>query len=125
MPNPPPAHLDNWPSRAACRFNPEKQFPVSERHGPGLRKAKSVCLGCPVRETCLNDALALNDRNGVWGGLSTPERRAYRDGAAIRVCAGCNLWYANHYNSGRCHPCTPAARRRLAARSPELAAVAR
>ena len=32
-------------------------------------------LLCPVRETCLEYALTVREKNGVWGGLTERERR--------------------------------------------------
>lgn len=37
--------------------------------------AKRVCLGCPIREACLDGALARREQHGVWGGMTTPERK--------------------------------------------------
>ena len=36
--------------------------------------AKAVCVRCPVRAQCLDYAVALGIRHGVWGG-TTPEER--------------------------------------------------
>ena len=55
------------------------------RSGPvplGVARAKAVCAGCPVREACLEFALANDERWGVWGGTSERQRRAMR---AVRV----------------------------------------
>ena len=38
--------------------------------------AKTACRGCPIRESCLRDALARRERAGVWGGLTKTERDA-------------------------------------------------
>jgi hypothetical protein len=125
MPNRPPAHLDNWFARGNCNGKADMMLPHSELCGRPLQRAKRTCLGCPVQDACLDDALSRNEKHGIWGGLSTPERKAYRGGAAIGTCGRCKVLYANAYGSGMCHPCTPVSRRRLAERSPELAAVAR
>lgn len=34
-----------------------------------------VCMGCPVRSECLNDALDRQEPDGVWGGFTEKERR--------------------------------------------------
>ncbi|MFC8521148.1 WhiB family transcriptional regulator [Streptomyces sp. NPDC057257] len=39
-------------------------------------EAKETCSGCPVRVECLWDALGSRATNGIWGGLTYPERRA-------------------------------------------------
>jgi WhiB family redox-sensing transcriptional regulator len=44
------------------------------------REAKSVCQYCPVRQPCLDEAMAregsrpTEERGGIWGGLTPRER---------------------------------------------------
>jgi WhiB family redox-sensing transcriptional regulator len=65
-----------WQVRALCaQTDPEAFFPVP---GGSVREAKAVCLRCPVRAECLAFALAHDERHGVWGGMSEPERRALK-----------------------------------------------
>jgi WhiB family redox-sensing transcriptional regulator len=33
-----------------------------------------MCSTCPVRSECLEYAIAAEERWGVWGGLTAPER---------------------------------------------------
>lgn len=46
--------------------------------------ALPICNGdymdspCPLRESCLHMALENNDQNGVWGGMTGPQRRWIR-----------------------------------------------
>ena len=62
-----------WRNRAACRgVDPDVYYPVSEEDA-GV--AKAICAECPVRETCLEYALANRERDGVWGGATERERR--------------------------------------------------
>ena len=62
-----------WAHAAKClhaepdTFCPEK--------GGSTREAKRICTGCPVRDECLEFALANDERFGIWGGLSERERR--------------------------------------------------
>ncbi|MFE7779455.1 WhiB family transcriptional regulator, partial [Streptomyces sp. NPDC057445] len=42
----------------------------------GQRRAKAVCLGCPVQTECLAEALDNRIQFGVWGGMTEKERRA-------------------------------------------------
>lgn len=42
----------------------------------GFERAREVCAGCRVRTECLEYALAMDERFGVWGGKSERERRA-------------------------------------------------
>jgi WhiB family redox-sensing transcriptional regulator len=61
-----------WASRGACRdIDPESLFVV----GAAQHKAKSICMGCPVRIDCLADALDSRAEFGVWGGMTERERR--------------------------------------------------
>ena len=47
-------------------------FPVSDEDAG---QAKAICAQCPVREACLEYALATRERDGVWGGATERERR--------------------------------------------------
>jgi len=61
-----------WMTRASCReFDPDEWFPEV---GGNARAAKRICADCPVRVECLEYALE-GFEWGVWGGLSTQERR--------------------------------------------------
>lgn len=71
-----PGADDSWRDHAACRgiegdvFYPEK--------GATATAARVICGRCPVRAHCLAEALRLNERHGMWGGLSAHERRPLR-----------------------------------------------
>jgi WhiB family transcriptional regulator, redox-sensing transcriptional regulator len=73
-----------WQNRAACRdVGGDAWYP--EDHHNVSRTVRTVCDSCPVRDECLEDALARDDQHGVWGGYSVRERRqirADREGAA-------------------------------------------
>ncbi len=61
-----------------CRtLDPDLWFPVS-LVGPGARQAeqaKTLCITkCPIRQECLDQALALNAM-GIWGGTDENERK--------------------------------------------------
>lgn len=63
----------DWRVQAACRDeNPDQLFV----RGAEQRKARMVCLGCPVRTECLGEALDNKIEFGVWGGMTERERRA-------------------------------------------------
>lgn len=65
-----------WQERALCaQTDPEAFFPEK---GGSTREAKRVCLGCDVRNECLDYALSADERFGIWGGLSERERRRLR-----------------------------------------------
>jgi WhiB family transcriptional regulator, redox-sensing transcriptional regulator len=92
MPAPDPARQSaGWMSRGACRReDPELFFPVTETHvsaGRQIAAAKAVCGRCLVRVTCLAFALATG-QDGVWGGTTGSERRAWRFSAGPQAAPG-------------------------------------
>jgi WhiB family transcriptional regulator, redox-sensing transcriptional regulator len=69
---------DQWQERALCaQTDPEAFFPEK---GGSTREAKRICLGCEVKNECLESALANDERFGIWGGLSERERRRLKRG---------------------------------------------
>ena len=65
---------EEWQDLGACRTLPvEIFFPPAEQEA---EEAKSVCAVCEVRQLCLEFALAAGERFGIWGGLTTQERRS-------------------------------------------------
>ena len=66
-----------WRSRANClTANPDLFFPVTD--GPDAQKAKALCEACPVRNECLGLALELDERFGIWGGMTSTDREKLR-----------------------------------------------
>lgn len=63
----------DWRLRAACRGIDPIVFHPSE--GDEGAEAKAVCAVCPVREDCLDHAITVREKDGVWGGLTAIERR--------------------------------------------------
>ncbi len=69
---------EQWQERALCaQTDPEAFFPEK---GGSTREAKRICMGCEVRDECLDYALAHDERFGIWGGLSERERRRLKRG---------------------------------------------
>ena len=69
---------EQWQERALCaQTDPEAFFPEK---GGSTREAKRICMGCEVRDECLEYALANDERFGIWGGLSERERRRLKRG---------------------------------------------
>jgi WhiB family redox-sensing transcriptional regulator len=63
----------SWRQHAACRgIDPNIFYPASDEEA---EEAKSICASCPVRQACLEYALANRERDGVWGGATERERR--------------------------------------------------
>jgi WhiB family redox-sensing transcriptional regulator len=62
-----------WQRFAACASLPASMF--YPKRGASTRAAKQICKQqCPVRNACLRYAVAKDERDGIWGGLSTYER---------------------------------------------------
>jgi WhiB family redox-sensing transcriptional regulator len=65
--------LLSWQDQALCaQTDPEAFFPEK---GGSTREAKRICVGCEVKQECLEYALMQDERFGIWGGLSERERR--------------------------------------------------
>ncbi|CAN5832427.1 WhiB family transcriptional regulator [soil metagenome] len=74
----PDTEENQWQDRALCaQTDPEAFFPEK---GGSTREAKRICLGCEVKDECLDYALAHDERFGIWGGLSERERRRLKRG---------------------------------------------
>jgi len=75
------SQVDEWRDRAACRdMDPDLFFPIGTT-GPALDQieaAKGICRVCPVKDPCLEYALATNQEAGIWGATSEEERRKLR-----------------------------------------------
>lgn len=71
---------DEWRVSAQCLgtdpslFYPVEADPLSEQ----AKAAKAICAVCPVQEPCLEWAIAANERDGIWGGMTEDERRGHR-----------------------------------------------
>jgi WhiB family redox-sensing transcriptional regulator len=66
--------MDNdWMRRGLCRNESPSTFFPSD--GVGVEIARRICAGCPVKEPCLEYALAHRIDHGVFGGCSERERR--------------------------------------------------
>ncbi|MFD9964851.1 WhiB family transcriptional regulator [Amycolatopsis sp. NPDC058986] len=69
---------ENWRRDAACGdMEPERFFPF-ESQAAEIRAAKAVCARCPVKDFCLDEALANGLDYGIWGGTTPRERRDLR-----------------------------------------------
>jgi WhiB family redox-sensing transcriptional regulator len=77
---------DEWRADAACRtMDPSIFYPVPVGNSSAVKAARrlvdpyaaarAVCSSCPVADECLSFALAIRDREGMYGGKSPDERR--------------------------------------------------
>ena len=67
-----------WQRRAACRGLEAAIFYPSDRDSGGddedALEAKAVCAACAVAGECLEYAIAVREKDGVWGGQTAAER---------------------------------------------------
>ncbi|MBV8951916.1 MAG: WhiB family transcriptional regulator [Actinobacteria bacterium] len=72
-----------WRRQAACRGEDPSLFVPKVEDEERTAVPKAICAGCDVRPECLAYALDEPMLLGVWGGLTTRERREMRaEGAA-------------------------------------------
>ncbi len=71
------APTSDWRDHALCRgVDPSVFHPADEEENEfSADPAKAICFRCPVREACLEHAVAVREKHGVWGGLTARERR--------------------------------------------------
>jgi WhiB family redox-sensing transcriptional regulator len=67
---------NNWMQHAACRGMNPSLFMPERGDTDAIREALATCQTCPVRTECLE--YGLEERYGVWGGLSENARRKLR-----------------------------------------------
>jgi WhiB family transcriptional regulator, redox-sensing transcriptional regulator len=88
LPDPPRVEV-RWQDRAECAgvsswvFFPGENDHRLSPHDPAWLKARAFCSACRVRSNCLEFALLLDLKFGMFGGATPKERRAIaRDRAA-------------------------------------------
>jgi len=67
-----------WTDSAACKGMTEMFFPEKGDADGLVNKAKAVCATCKVKDDCLQFALDNSFQYGVWGGMSTRQRKTYK-----------------------------------------------
>ena len=113
----------SWMSFGLCLGATDLFF--AER-GESMAEAKKVCSQCPVKAECLQYAMDLNIKHGVWGGVSERQRRQKRrltrgvepqEGRrpVLQEC-GTHAGYQRHLYNGEtcCDPCRYARSRYMA-----------
>ncbi|MFE3519422.1 WhiB family transcriptional regulator [Streptomyces sp. NPDC059166] len=79
-----------WQDHAVCQstehnpVDPEIFFPEPDETDK-ITAAKSLCVQCPVRRTCLDAALEGGDTEGIRGGLTEEERGPLHEKLASRL----------------------------------------
>lgn len=100
--------MNRWWEHAACAgAAPGLMWPDPES-GYALARAKAVCVGCPVRVECRDDAIAKREAATIRGGLSTNDRLRFGRGASDRLCRRCGLWFASNRADQLCTSCADA-----------------
>jgi len=70
-----------WADKAACKGSDPTLFFTDSVVAREV--AKSVCADCPVCSDCLEWALAVGIKEGIWGGKSSRERKKLRRAQAL------------------------------------------
>ncbi|MBB4854075.1 WhiB family redox-sensing transcriptional regulator [Mycobacteroides chelonae] len=76
----PALHELEWQVKAICRGMSTDIFYHAESQRGAIRKqyevqAKQICNDCPVRRQCAAHAIRTDEPHGVWGAMTTRERR--------------------------------------------------
>ena len=76
----------SWHAQAVCRgVDPDIMFPG---RGQLVLPIAEVCRSCPVRASCLAQAMTDHAHHGVWGGASERHRRTLRRTRRIVMAHG-------------------------------------
>lgn len=106
--------LGAWAEHGTCVTNPPPGvdwFPNKDADMEA--RAIAACETCPVRADCLDHAIAIGERHGIWGGHTPRQReRLARDrrGKSRVIRHGTAAGYAAHRRAGEeaCAPCKAA-----------------
>lgn len=86
-----------WRERGSCYGHPDPNLWFPEKTAGGSNHgtvAKAICAGCPVRETCLVDAMLENEQWAVTGGAGGGVRRWLRRAWVVDGLEGGPVWSA-------------------------------
>jgi WhiB family redox-sensing transcriptional regulator len=99
---------ETWRDYAACKGIDTRLF-FPER-GDDTLAPKRICASCPVAEQCLDYAMTLNEKFGIWGGASERQRRALRRVRNVEIAPKpIPHGTSSGYGRGcRCRSCTEA-----------------
>jgi hypothetical protein len=62
-----------------CTFNPDAWFPDSGYKPHFVRDRKDECAACPIRQACLEFAVAHPEiQHGIWGGFTARQIKRIR-----------------------------------------------
>jgi WhiB family redox-sensing transcriptional regulator len=89
---------DYWKVKGLCARlkNPDPVF--FPRQGMSTDRAKRLCKECPVRVLCAAYAIAHGESYGVWGGLSSYQRKRLPREKVRAIRA---MWFRMHPDAPR------------------------
>lgn len=65
----------DWRHHSACKNeDPDLFWPEKDTPDERIQEAKKICSGCPVRQSCLDEAFRTNEWDAISGGLTGKER---------------------------------------------------
>lgn len=70
--------IPDWQIDASCASHEPELWWADEANENARAYAMDICSTCPVRGDCLRHALALPERDGIWGGLLPHQRKSLR-----------------------------------------------
>lgn len=78
---------EDWKLRGLCRTDgdPDLWFPYREGDS---KYAAAVCRDCPVKQECLDYAIAAGENYGVWGAKTPTQRKHLAEQRAKRLPPG-------------------------------------
>nr|WP_306418029.1 WhiB family transcriptional regulator [Mycolicibacterium fortuitum] len=96
---------ESWQAKGACRKckTPDDWFPDKEAPPWKTIDARALCVGCPVRDQCLQYAMDNPREQGIWGGLTEKERAGLRSGRPVKAFAKCKECSAEFVKRGGWH----------------------
>jgi WhiB family transcriptional regulator, redox-sensing transcriptional regulator len=65
---------DDWQQHAKCLDHDPEMFFCEADDATNIKRAVRICLSCPTRGFCLEDAWESKQRFGIWGSFSAAER---------------------------------------------------
>ena len=73
-----------WHEKAECKNADPEIFFIGDTDKPNRfqaetqLEAKQLCGACAVKATCQEYALAVGEDHGIWGGMTTGERKSFK-----------------------------------------------
>lgn len=96
---------DRQITQVPCSVDPESWYDPDQE-----ATARRVCAGCPVKTTCLDVALKLDEPWGMWGGFTADERIRLAAGRTAQQCPTCGIEFVPMLTAQRdCDSCIIAA----------------